>query len=170
MANPVTQLDAYGISEVVRNFLATDKSNLYGPGNLIQGIEIGQKKFYNGTTNSRQPNKMFILAEFVETVEHRMQNRDDQYTLSFKFRCRSQDVDKASKVISKAALRVNNLMYSQMRNGKLFIDYYSDSEARIQQMDLGGGSLIEAEQESNQGLIMENDSAYLITVNRFETI
>ncbi len=160
-------LDRNGISTAFANMLKNDTSILYGASNFLQIIEPNPIRFAKAKVNNSDRYGLYLWAEPEDTQDVRSQNEDEQFIINMRFEGINLDPENAEKQIDDAYQRVKVLVNTQMHDGQMMTDWYTDTRAQIFNIEPVTSSLPAPEPEGNQKITIEIEGAILVEVNRW---
>ncbi len=162
----VTQLNQFGITQVVRDYLKTD-STLYGSRKLINEISADPIKYEREKVSTNKSYRIYAWASDSDPIEERSNNAFDSYRLDFKFVAKSVKLINAYERYCQAWERVKVLMRAQMSNGLMLSEYYTDANAQIYSFSPLPSTLPSPIVNDDGVLVTKLEGAFIIEVNRY---
>jgi len=161
-------LDRIGIATSFANMLKADTSTLYGSNKLLQIIDPNPVNFSNAKVNAKRAQYGLYLWVNDETTNVcRSQNTDEIFTINMRFEAIEMDILAAITNIDHAYERVKLLANTQMWNGLILSQYYSDSNAQIINIDVLASGFPPPKKNENSIIVTEIESAIQIEINRW---
>jgi len=160
-------LDRKGICTAFADMLKADTTTLFGTNKLLQTIESTGTKFDKAKVNIKSPFGLYIWCEDKIPIDERMQNSDDLYILNFRYEGRASVRETAIENIDDADEQVTKLARAQMFEGQQLTGYYTDSNAQVIDVAPSTSSLPAPEEREDNMVIIENEAALEIQVNRW---
>jgi hypothetical protein len=159
-------LDKSGVSIAIADMLKADTTTLYGTGNLLQIIEPNPVKYSKAKIDNTNAYGLYLWAEGDDNLS-RSQNKDQQFIINMRFEGKNLDPNNAVQQIDDAYQQVLSLVDTQMWNGQMMTDYYTDTNAQIFNLEPIASSLPAPEPGDGQTVIIEIEGAILVEVNRW---
>lgn len=160
-------LNRQGICDAIRDMFMADTSVLYGNGLLLERIVSDPSRFDQAEVEKADPYGLYIWAESSDNADTRMQNADDSYSIDLRFNATNIKSKNAVDQLDKAYERCKVLLRNEMQNGQYMSSYFSDSNARVLDIDVSGSSLPAPERTTDGNLIFTCEAFATILINRF---
>jgi len=160
-------LDRAGIADAFANLLKADTGTLYGTGKMLQKISSSPKEFETAKVSSRLETGLYMWISDGDTVDDRIQNTDDLYTLDMRFVGNKADPDTAIDNIDDAFERCKVLIRNQMYEGQYMTSYYTDSNAQFVNIDVISSVLPAPDSDEETTLVFVLKGAVNALINRW---
>ncbi len=168
LSSPI--LDRTGIAIAFANMLKDDTSILYGASNYLQIIDPNPVNFSKAHVDAkRNHGALYVWARPEDSNNTvRMQNSDDRYVINMRFEMLNIDIMAGIREIDDAFERVKYLTNDQMWGGLAMSSWFTDSNAKIINIEPITSDLPEPESTENSLIVIEVESGVLVEVNRWK--
>lgn len=157
-------LNKEGVALMLADMFRADTAVLYGQSGYVQDIVSDEIEYLNSSIDITKPYKIFLKCSPSTTDAVRMQNEDVLYQVEFRIEGCHQDPRESRKQLDLAEHRMRKLINTQMYDGDTFTDFYTDSSARILDVEMTDGDLGTEEREGR--VVVEDEGIINVFVNR----
>ncbi len=162
-------LNKQGIATALKDLFEADTDTLYGSGKLLQYISADPKLYRKAKCDRLRPCRLYISVTPCNTIDVRSQNTDESYEIDLRFIASQSNYTTAINKLDEAYERIKYLINNEMWSGTMLTAYYTDTNAKVINMEPVSGELPPPEDDDTNDITIDADCSATVIVNRWKS-